>query len=155
MITHPEGILGILFKIPMSLKILRVFSINRAIAYMQVDLSLKIIMRIGQLLFFLLFLVHWTGCIWYILVSAPGSWIPPKDLDSGKTNFYDVSILEQYIVVIYYGILLIVGNESAPISRDQIIFSSVIVIMGAIVMAFIFGNMAALITAINKKDSFF
>ena len=55
----------------------------------------------------------------------------------------------------YYAILLIVGNEAAPRNVYQTIFSSLVVIMGAIVTAFIFGNMAALMANINKKDSTF
>lgn len=103
----------------------------------------------------MLLLVHWTGCIWYMLVSSRDSWLPPKDLDSGQTNFYDISKIRQYTVVFYYAILLIVGNESAPQTTYQTIFSSLVVIMGAIVTAFIFGNMAALMATINKKDSQF
>lgn len=55
----------------------------------------------------------------------------------------------------YYAILLIVGNESAPQTLAQTVFSSGVVIAGAIVTAFIFGNMAALMATINKKDSHF
>ena len=58
-------------------------------------------------------------------------------------------------MVFYYAILLIVGNEAAPRDVYQTIFGSLVVIMGAIVTAFIFGNMAALMANINKKDSTF
>jgi len=77
------------------------------------------------------------------------NWIPPKDLDSGETNFYEVSEGYQYSYVFYYAILLLVGNESAPVTMGQTIFSSLIVIMGSIITAFIFGNMAALMAAMN------
>jgi len=88
-----------------------------------------------------------------MLVQQKGSWIPPKDQNSGTTDFYDTSYFRQYTVVFYYAILLIVGNDSSPRTTSQTIFSSLIVIMGAIVTAFIFGNMAALMATINKKDS--
>ena len=101
-----------------------------------------------QLLGFLLLLVHWVGCIWYILVRN-SHWVPPKDLDSGETNFYKVSLGYQYSYVFYYAILLLVGNESAPVTMTQTIFSSLVVIMGSIITAFIFGNMAALMAAMN------
>jgi len=58
-------------------------------------------------------------------------------------------------VVFYYAILLIVGNESAPRTTAQTVYSSLVVMLGAIVTAFIFGNMAALMATINKKDSHF
>lgn len=90
-----------------------------------------------------------------MLVKTTDSWLPPKDLDAGETDFYEIGNLRQYTVVFYYAILLIVGNESAPKSTEQTIFASLVVIMGAIVTAFIFGNMAALMATINKKDSHF
>lgn len=135
------------------LKLIRLLRLGRIITYMRFKQSLKIGFRILQLLFFLLLLVHWIACILYILVSDKDSWLPPKDLDSGETDFYDISDFKQYTVVFYYAILLIVGNESAPRSTNQTIFSSLVVIMGAIVTAFVFGNMAALMATINKKDS--
>lgn len=137
------------------LKLVRLLRLGRIITYMKFKQGLKIGFRIFQLLFFLLLLVHWIGCIWYMLVSSEDSWLPPKDLDAGETDFYRLSSLRQYTVVFYYAILLIVGNESAPRSTGQTIFSSLVVIMGAIVTAFIFGNMAALMATINKKDSHF
>ena len=135
------------------LKLVRLLRLGRIITYMRFKQNLKIGFRILQLLFFLLLLVHWIACILYILVSDKDSWIPPKDLDAGETDFYEISDFKQYTVVFYYAILLIVGNESAPRSTNQTIFSSLVVIMGAIVTAFVFGNMAALMATINKKDS--
>lgn len=76
--------------------------------------SLKIGFKMFQLLLFLLLLVHWIGCVWYMMVKSKDSWLPPKDLDAGETDFYDLSNFRQYTVVFYYAILLIVGNESAP-----------------------------------------
>jgi hypothetical protein len=137
------------------MKLVRLLRLGRIITYMKFKQGIKIGFRIFQLLFFLLLLVHWIGCIWYMLVSDKDSWLPPKDLDAGETNFYDIGSMRQYTVVFYYAILLIVGNESAPRTTEQTIFSSLVVIIGAIVTAFIFGNMAALMATINKKDSHF
>jgi len=55
----------------------------------------------------------------------------------------------------YYSILLIVGGEIAPVSTLQTIYASLVIITGSIVTAFIFGNMAAIMATINKKDSHF
>ena len=59
------------------------------------------------------------------------------------------------MVCYYYALLLILGSESAPMGDIQTLYSSIIVIMGSIVTAFIFGNMAALMATMNKKDSHF
>lgn len=135
---------------------IRLLRLGRIVTYMRVNASLKIGFRIFQLLLGLLMLVHWLSCIWYIFVNDDEqSWIPTKDLDAYRTNFYELSALNKYSIVFYYSILLIVGNECAPVTLSQTIYASGVMITGAIVTAFIFGNMAALMATINKKDYYF
>lgn len=122
---------------------------------MKVNASMKVGFKIFQLLFGLLLLVHWLGCIWHLLINTEEQdWLPPKDFDAQVTNFFQVDFFEQYAVVFYQAILLIVGNEGGPKNVGQTVYASLIVITGAIVTAFIFGNMAALMATINKKDNF-
>lgn len=138
------------------LKLIRLLRLGRIITYMKVNASLKIGFRIFQLLMGLIVLVHWLSCIWYILVSnEEENWIPTKDLDAYETNFYSLTTLNKYSIVFYYSILLIVGNDCAPVTFGQTVYASLVMIIGAIVTAFIFGNMAALMATINKKDSYF
>ena len=112
-------------------------------------------------------LVHWIACGWFFLVKEPGSWVPPRDLDYPsredkqwvvkglRKDFYEEDIHFKYITVFYYAILSMVGNEISPRNPTQIIVSSFIIITGAIVSAFIFGNMAALMATMNKKNTMF
>jgi len=51
-----------------------------------------------------------------LFVGKKDTWLPPKDLDAGITTFYDIDKLQQYSVMFYYGLLMIFGNESAPMS---------------------------------------
>ena len=51
--------------------------------------------------------------------------------------------------------MLLVGNEIDPTEELQTIVASLIIIMGSITTAFIFGNIAALMASINQKDSKF
>lgn len=81
--------------------------------------------------------------------------MPPKDLDAGETDYYQSSTFKKYSINFYYGIILLVGGEIAPISIGQTIYAALVIILGSIVTAFIFGNMAALMANINKKDSHF
>ena len=46
-----------------------------------------------------------------------------------------------------------VGNELAPRNNIQTVFANIVVISGALLSAFIFGNMAALITTMNRKTN--
>jgi len=73
------------------LKLVRLLRLGRIITYMKFKSSLKIGFKMFQLLLFLLLLVHWIGCSWYIMVRNRDSWLPPKDLDAGETDFYDLN----------------------------------------------------------------
>ena len=138
------------------LKLIRLFRLGRIITFMKVNSSLKIGFKIFQLLFGLLMLVHWLSCIWIILIDFKmHDWIPTKDLDAYRTNFFTLPFWHQYSIIFYYSILLITGNECAPVTFSQTVFASIVILMGSVVTAFIFGNIAALIAAINKKDSHF
>ena len=115
-------------------------------------------MRIFQLLFILILFVHWIGCIWYILINNDAKdWIPPFDLNANETKFFDseMTLFEQYGVCVYYSILLIIGTDIAPINTVQTIYSAIVVVFGALFCAFIFGNMASLLSAMNKKEQIF
>ena len=83
------------------------------------------------------------------------NWIPTKDLDAYETDFFEKTPWDKYTIVFYYMILLVVGNDCAPVTFGETLYASLVIIMGAIVTAFIFGNMAALMASINKKDSYF
>jgi len=71
------------------LKLIRLLRLGRIISYLKVRQDAKVGLRIAQLLCMVLLLVHWVACLWYMLIRDEGDWIPPKDLDSGTTEFYD------------------------------------------------------------------
>lgn len=136
------------------LKLVRLLRLGRIITYMKVQTSMKVGFKFLQLFFGILLLVHWLGCIWYLLVNDElQNWIPPKDLDSQKTTFFKEDLIFKYLICLYQAILLVVGNESAPRTFGQTLFALVTVFIGSIVTAFIFGNMAALMSTVNKKEN--
>jgi hypothetical protein len=56
------------FKVFGMLKLFRLLRIGRIISFMKLKSSMRVGFKIFQLLFFLLLLVHWIGCIWFLLV---------------------------------------------------------------------------------------
>lgn len=79
----------------------------------------------------------------------------PGDDLSLLTQFYSLDMMNQYFIVFYYSILTMSGNDILPNSVVETVSASLIIITGAIVSAFIFGNMAAIMASINKKSSQF
>jgi hypothetical protein len=63
------------------LKLVRLLRLGRIIRYMKFKQGVKVGIRMFQLLFFLLLLIHWIACSWYFIIRDRGSWVPPKDLD--------------------------------------------------------------------------
>lgn len=55
----------------------------------------------------------------------------------------------------YYGLMLIVGNEMAPKNTYQTILFLYIIIIGSLVMAFIFGSIAAAMSSMGKQQNRF
>jgi len=62
-------------------------------------------------------IIHWIACIWYLLVKDEDSWMPPKDMNKGWTEFYTASDVYRYAVCFYYSVLTMAGEELAPVTN--------------------------------------
>lgn len=72
-----------------------------------------------------------------------------------KTDLYDRSIYYQYLMSFYISILMLNGNEVGPRNLIEYVFVSTALVIGAMLNANIFGNMAVLLQEMNKKSSKF
>jgi hypothetical protein len=61
--------------------------------------------------------------------------------------------MKQYMVVFYYSLVMLMGNENFPRTFAEEVFVSLAIITGAFLMAFIFGNITALMASLKAKDS--
>ncbi len=71
------------------IKLVRVSRINRLISMTKLKTEFKISLRIFQLLFFLILIVHLVACFWHLLVRDNTDWMPPKDSLRGETDVHD------------------------------------------------------------------
>lgn len=73
------------------------------------------------------------------------------DLNNGYTYFFASfrTTGQQYIISVYYAILMVLGNEMGPKTLTQTLMASAMFIIGAMVLAFIFGSIAAAMTGAN------
>ena len=105
---------------------------------MKFHTDFKIGIRFAILITVFLMLIHWVACLFYKLAQADYTyslidnevknlrrilsegdfyfdyWVPPPDLGDGKTDFYLEPLYLQYIKLVYFSILLIVGNDICP-----------------------------------------
>jgi hypothetical protein len=75
------------------MKLVRLLRLGRIVTYLKMNSSFKFGMKIIQLLFMLLLILHWFACLWYIVVSMKNEWFPPKDNSLEDTLFYSGSLL--------------------------------------------------------------
>lgn len=64
-------------------------------------------------------------------------------------SLYERTIAYQYWVSIYVAVLQMTGNDVLPFGTFQIFASAASIIMGALINANIFGNMALIINDLN------
>ena len=58
-----------------------------------------------------------------------------------------------YSVVLYYSVLVIGGNELGPKEVNELIFMVILNLTGAIVQAYIFGELAVLISQVDRQGA--
>jgi len=61
------------------MKLIRLLRLGRMITYLKMNQGFKVGVKIIQLIFFLLIVIHFNACLWQYIYSANNDWIPPKD----------------------------------------------------------------------------
>jgi len=122
--------------------------------YLNLKQDIKASIKLVKLIFFLLMYVHFIACIWFYIVNVKKEWIPPLDYIWGwdqQGEFFNKSDAYKYIVSFYTSCLFLFGNDLGARDDSQLLFVSVVNIMGAIAQANLFGELAVLVYNINKK----
>jgi hypothetical protein len=137
------------------MKLVRVLRLNRIIALMKVANEVKLSLKLGKLIFFLIMYLHCVGCAWFYIVKTDEKWIPPLDYVFVTTDYYDEGIDTKYFSAIYHSVLMLTGNDLGPRTVFQYIFLLSIITAGAIINANIFGELAVILASLNRKASAF
>ena len=134
------------------LKLIRLARLSRVITYLNFKSNVKMSLRLGKLIFFLILYLHLIGCFWFYIARQDEKWSPPFDEAKDETELYQESAFYQYITSLYYSVLLLAGNDMLPQGSVQIIFSTIMIFAAAIINANIFGNIAVLLQQIYRKS---
>ena len=101
-------------------------------------------------------IIHWLGCVWFLLIedNSVFEWLPPYDLNWQITKFYDeLTPADQYITLFYYGLIMLIGNEMAPVMFGQYWFAGLTTLLGSLFMMFLFGSIAATVQSMSQKET--
>ena len=137
------------------LKLIRVTRLGRIIEKMNVKEHIKLMMKLSQLIFFLIMYIHCQACVWYLIVNQEQNWVPPLDGISPDNFLFDDSLSRKYLICVYYSILLLTCNDITPVGEWKIFFCTSAITLGAIINADIFGTMALIIQNLNIKNTEF
>ena len=144
-----------MFKVFSLLKLIRVLRLSKIVTYMNIKDSAKMSLKLAKLLFFLILYLHWQGCLWYLIVSSDEIWIPPLDFVYMETELYKESVIMQYLMSLYHSTVILAGGDIGPRGDVQLWFWIFALTFWAFINAIIFGNLAVLISSMNRKSAKF
>lgn len=124
------------------LKLVRVMRLSRMISRLNAKDHIKISLRLGLMVFYTILYLHSVACFWYFYSAFDKEWIPismyswkEQDIYTGQQTF------RNYLQVLYAACLTTTGNDIVPLSTEEVILATSLLIMGMLVNAIIFGNM--------------
>ena len=150
-----ENLNSVVFKMFSLLKLMRILRLSRILMYMNLKDNAKMSLKLAKLLFFIIMYLHLQGWAWYIIVKTNETWIPPLDYVYIVTGIYEETVLMKYFTALYYSTVLLAGGDIGPRGEVQLWFWIVTLIVWAIINANIFGNLAVLISSMNRKSTLF
>lgn len=138
------------------LKLIRILRLSKIIAYMELKEDYKLFLKLVKLIFFLIMYLHLVGCTWYFIVDVSKEWIPPLDYVYVTSTFFEQDVNYRYWMSAYHSVLILTGNDVGPRNdTTATVFCAVFVTMGAIVNAYIFGELVVLVAVMNTKTASF
>lgn len=107
--------------------------------------------RLLQVLVNLVLIIHFTACIWYIIVKRSETWIPFQDIGKGYTQLYTENVWGQFFTCYYEGFWLIFGQEVNPSNNLEIWIASVTIALGTITTSYLFGEILMIALRLGLK----
>ncbi|KAE9351695.1 hypothetical protein PR003_g4764 [Phytophthora rubi] len=97
------------------------------------------LLGIAKLMWLVLLIAHYMACFWHVVSSIEGI----------QTR----SVGEKYAADYYYAVSLIQGQGNAGGTYEENLFSSVAIIVGSVILAIVFGNVAMLVSNFNANET--
>ncbi|RLN91366.1 hypothetical protein BBJ28_00019794, partial [Nothophytophthora sp. Chile5] len=97
------------------------------------------LLGIAQLLWLVLLIAHYMACLWHVVAEHHAS--------EAK------SVVEGYVADYYYAVSLIHGQGNPMGTWDEDLFSTVAILVGSVVLAIVFGNVAMLVSNFNANTT--
>ncbi|XP_031554711.1 cyclic nucleotide-gated olfactory channel-like isoform X2 [Actinia tenebrosa] len=117
--------------------------------------TLPNVIRIASLVHFILMIIHWNACIYFMVSQAIGfgtdSWVyPGTQAQMGPNSTYN-SLSRQYIYSFYWSTLTLttIGEVTPPQTTVEYVIVTFDYLIGVLLFATIVGNVGNIITNLN------
>ncbi|XP_069748643.1 cyclic nucleotide-gated channel cone photoreceptor subunit alpha [Narcine bancroftii] len=112
--------------------------------------------RIGNLVLYILIIIHWNGCIYYAISKSIGfgvdTWVYPNisHPDYGRLS-------RKYIYCLYWSTLTLttIGETPPPVKDEEFLFVVIDFLVGVLIFATIVGNVGSMISNMNASRAEF
>ncbi|XP_029457736.1 cyclic nucleotide-gated cation channel alpha-3 isoform X2 [Rhinatrema bivittatum] len=114
------------------------------------------IFRIGNLVLYILIIIHWNACIYFAISKAIGfgtdTWVYPN-----ISNPEYGRLARKYIYSLYWSTLTLttIGETPAPVKDGEFLFVVFDFLVGVLIFATIVGNVGAMISNMNASRAEF
>ncbi|XP_056299464.1 cyclic nucleotide gated channel subunit alpha 2b [Pseudoliparis swirei] len=114
------------------------------------------IFRIGNLVLYILVIIHWNACIYYAISSSLGfgsdTWVFPN---ISKPEYS--SLTRSYVYCLYWSTLTLttIGEMPAPVRDEEYLFVVFDFLVGVLIFATIVGNVGSMISNMNATRAEF
>ncbi|XP_067841477.1 cyclic nucleotide-gated channel cone photoreceptor subunit alpha [Heptranchias perlo] len=114
------------------------------------------IFRIGNLVLYILIIIHWNGCIYYAISKSIGfgidTWVYPNisHPEYGRLS-------RKYIYCLYWSTLTLttIGETPSPVRDEEYLFVIIDFLVGVLIFATIVGNVGSMISNMNASRAEF
>ena len=100
---------------------------------------------------FIIMYIHLNACAWWMFIKSDKKWIPLYYIETGENYYaiYDLPIWSAYLYCVFTSVQGLLGGDNFPQGISQITMCIISVIMGAIINANIFSELAVIFQSIG------
>ncbi|XP_073456749.1 cyclic nucleotide-gated channel alpha-2-like isoform X2 [Aquarana catesbeiana] len=114
------------------------------------------IFRIVNLVLYIILIIHWNACIYYVISKAIGfgtdTWVYPNITDTEHGY-----LTRAYVYCLYWSTLTLttIGNSPTPMTDTEYVFIVFDFLVGVLIFATIVGNVGSMISNMNATRTEF
>lgn len=132
-------------------KLGRLLRLNDIIYFLKTTDDVKSSLKLVKLILYLVVYAHCFACLWWFIIKSDKLWIPPIDIPWGHIDaIYNEEIMTMYLYSIQVSVWTIIGVDIMPRNTFQTVIVSVGLFFGAVINANIFGELALILSDMNK-----